>query len=69
MIKLFDTVMIKTIGKKATVLEIDDDNGTKPPSYLVEIQDKPLNASLSDVVFWCGWDEIQEVKFDGRSNS
>jgi len=58
MLKLYDTVVIKSTGKNAVIIEIDDDKGTKPPIYLVELVDKPLGASVADVVFWCDYSEI-----------
>ena len=58
--KLFDIVKINKTGNKAAIIEIDDENGIKPPIYLVEIVDdeKSKNAKLSDVIFWCDSDDF-----------
>lgn len=63
MIKLYDMVTVLKTGKHGAVVEIDDDGGTKPPIYLVEVLDKekPVDADVEDVVFWCDYDEIQEL--------
>lgn len=60
MLKLYDKVIIKKTGNHGNIIEIDDDNGTKPPIYLVEIVDdeKPVGAEITDVVFWCESEDI-----------
>lgn len=58
MIKEFDTVIIKATGKKGNVIEIDDNGGKSVPIYLVELQDKPADASVSDVIKWFEYSEI-----------
>lgn len=62
MIRLYDTVIIKKSGKHAAIIEIDDDGGTKPPIYLIEIVDeeKPEDAKVDDVVFWCEREDFKE---------
>ena len=57
--KKYDKVKIKKTGAVGAIIEIDDDNGTKPPIYLIEIIDKPVNAKIEDVVLWCDYDEIE----------
>lgn len=61
MLKAYDAVKIKSTGKLAHIIETDDDGGTKPTIYLVELDDKPKGASVSDVVRWCDGDEIEAV--------
>ena len=39
MIKLYDKVLVTKKNKHGNVIEIDDDNGTNPPIYLIEIVD------------------------------
>ena len=56
--KEYDVVMIVESGEQAQILEIDDDKGRKAPQYLVELLNKPENARMNEVVFWCGGDEI-----------
>lgn len=53
MVKLYDTVIMKKGGRHVAIIEIDDNGGTKPPIYLVEIVDeeKPKDAEVEDVVF------------------
>ncbi len=60
MFKLYDKVTINNTGNHGNIIEIDDDNGTKPPIYLIEIVDeeKKAGAEITDVVFWCESDEI-----------
>ncbi len=62
MIKLYDKVFYKKTKKEAHVVEIDDANGTKPPMYLIEIDDKPDDTDTEEVVFWCDYDEIAPTK-------
>lgn len=62
MIKLYDEVKIKKNGKIANVVEIDDNDGKSVPIYLIELQDKPNGADVSDVVFWCEAEEIEPFK-------
>ena len=50
MFKKYDTVIVKKTGSKATIVEIDDDGGRKPPSYLVEIIDKPDDADYGELL-------------------
>lgn len=59
MFGLYDTIRIKSTGEKASVIEIDDNNGKSPPIYLCEINEKPDNSKLSDVVRWLEADEIE----------
>lgn len=61
MMKKYDKVRIKKTGAVGAIIEIDDDNGKKPPIYLIEIIDKPASAKIEDVVFWCNYDEIELV--------
>ncbi len=69
MIKKYDTVVVKATGKHAAVIEIEDDEGTKPPIYLVEVVDeeKPEHASLTDVVFWCDHTEIEKINLTAKN--
>ena len=64
MIKLYDKVLVTKKNKYGNVIEIDDDNGTKPPIYLIEIVDseKGINDEVEDVIFWCDEDEIQLIQ-------
>lgn len=64
MIELFDKVLVTKKNKHGNVIEIDDDNGTKPPIYLIEIVDseKGINDEVEDVIFWCDEDEIQLIQ-------
>ena len=59
MIKLFDTVKVKKSGALASVLEIEDDGGKKPPVYLLELVEKPSGAEPDEVVFWCDYSEVE----------
>lgn len=58
MLKEYDVVTVIESGEQAQILEIDDDKGRRAPQYLVEIINKPDNAEITEVVFWCGGDEI-----------
>lgn len=62
MIKNYDAVRIIKSGKLGHVVEIDDANGKKPPLYLVELDDKPEGSTLSDVLVWCDWREIEIIE-------
>ena len=59
--KLYDQVVVKKTGKHANIIEIDDDGGTKPPIYLVEICDSEKGDfdDINEVVFWCEDNEIE----------
>ena len=61
MIKLFDKVRIVESGLLGIVIEIDDDNGNKPPSYLVEIEETPEWATVPEVISWYDWREIEKL--------
>ena len=61
-VKLYDRVKLVKDGRAGNVVEIDDDNGKRPPIYLVEIEDKPEDADLADVIIWCDADEIELIK-------
>ena len=52
MMKLYDTVKIKATGELASIIEIDDNGGKDVPIYLVELHNKPKNATVADVVKW-----------------
>lgn len=71
MVKLYDTVIMKKGGRHAAIIEINDNGGTKPPIYLVEIVDeeKPEDAEAEDVVFWCEREDFTECNFWGRQRS
>ncbi len=60
MIKAYDKIKVKSTGKLGTVIEIDDNGGTDVPIYLVELDDKPKNADVTDVVKWYEHSEIEE---------
>lgn len=62
MIRLYDTVKVKKSGEKAAIIEIDDNNGMSPPIYLLEIINKPDDASFDDVIFWCEEDDFIPIK-------
>ncbi len=59
MLKLYDTVKIKATGELASIVEIDDNGGKDVPIYLVELHDKPKNASVTDVVKWLESGDIE----------
>ncbi|MGN1133328.1 MAG: hypothetical protein ACI4RN_02620 [Oscillospiraceae bacterium] len=62
MLKLYDTVIVKKNNVKAAIIEIDDNNGKSPPIYLVEVIDKPDNAAVNDVIFWCEESDLNEIE-------
>ncbi len=59
MFRLYDTVKIKSTGDLATIIEIDENRGKTLPIYLVELNVKPKNATVSDVIKWLEQDEIE----------
>ncbi len=59
MLKIYDKIIVKKTGNEGSIIEIDDDNGTKPPIYLIVLTVKSSDANLNDVVFWCDADEIK----------
>lgn len=61
MIKLYDTVRIKSSGELASVIEIDDNDGKDVPIYLCELHNKPAGADVTDVVKWLESNEIEPV--------
>ncbi len=61
MIRLYDKVRIRSTGKTGFVVETDDDGGTRPTIYLVELEHKPADADITEVIIWCDWDEIEPV--------
>lgn len=68
MVKMYDIVIMKKSGKHAAIIEIDDDKGTKQPIYLVEIidEEKPEDAKVEEVVFWCEREDFTEDNAKGR---
>ncbi len=62
MLKLYDTVKIKSTGELASIIEIDDNDGKDVPIYLVELHNKPQNATVTDVIKWF---EIEELEIVG----
>lgn len=61
MIKLYDKVKIKKSGELGIVVDIDNNNNTRPDIYLVEIIDKPKNYNIEDVILWCDYEEVIKV--------
>lgn len=61
MIKLYDKVKIKKSGELGIVIDIDNNNNTRPDIYLVEIIDKPKNYNIEDVILWCDYGEVIKV--------
>lgn len=61
MIKLYDKVKIKKSGELGIVIDIDNNNNTRPDIYLVEIIDKPKNYNIEDVILWCDYEEVIKV--------
>lgn len=59
MFKLYDQVKIKKDGRMAHIIEMDDDGGTKPTIYLLEIDKKPKDSKPSDVIIWVEENEIE----------
>ena len=57
--KLYDTVKIKATGELASIIEIDDNGGKDVPIYLVELHNKPQNATVADVVKWLEIGELE----------
>lgn len=57
----YDTVLVKKTGQKACIVEIDDNNGMDVPIYMVEVIDKPDDADVSDVLFWCDRSDLEKV--------
>ncbi len=62
MLKLYDTVKIKSNGELASIIEIDDNDGKDVPIYLVELHNKPKNTTVTDVIKWF---EIEELEIVG----
>lgn len=60
MFKIYDTVKIKSTGETATIIEIDDNDGKNVPIYLCELNNKPENAEVTDVIKWFESDEIEK---------
>ena len=59
MFRLYDTVKIKSTGEAATIIEIDENRRKSLPIYLVELNDKPKNTTVADVIKWLEQDEIE----------
>lgn len=55
MIKLYDSVFLKEKNVTGHIIEIDDSDITRPPHYLVEIDDanKGDYNDVADVLVWC----------------
>lgn len=62
MIRLYDPVKITKTEQLGHVIEIDDNNGKSAPIYLVEIDDKPDNADVTDVIKWYDYSEIECIR-------
>jgi len=63
MIKLYDSVLLKEKNVTGHIIEIDDSDITRPPYYLVEIDDanKGDYNDVADVLVWCEWRDFEEL--------
>ena len=57
----YDSVKIKKSGKHGVIVYIDTDGGTKPPIYLVEIDQKEKTEHEEENMIWCEENELDRV--------